>query len=142
MDVSPTSATTPATTASTSSAMPTLSAQDFMNMFTAQLENQDPMQPMDSSSFLNQIAQMDSVETMGELSNTMSGLSNNVNTMTAVAQTTQAQSLIQHQVNYTASDGSTQQATVQSLTIASDGTMNLNLSNQSTIGLGAVTQVF
>jgi flagellar basal-body rod modification protein FlgD len=55
-----TSSTT--TTNSTSQASPTLNYNDFLKLMIAQLQNQDPLNPTDSSQFMSQIAQFSGVE--------------------------------------------------------------------------------
>ncbi len=39
-----------------------LNSDDFLKLFVAQLQNQDPLNPMDSSQFVTQLAQMSQVE--------------------------------------------------------------------------------
>ncbi len=48
--------------ASTSGASSTLNYNDFLQLMVAQLQNQDPLNPTDSSQFMSQIAQFSSVE--------------------------------------------------------------------------------
>lgn len=43
--------------------------QDFLSLLTTQLENQDPLQPMDDSQFFAQMAQLGQVEGIDELNN-------------------------------------------------------------------------
>jgi flagellar basal-body rod modification protein FlgD len=61
--VPPTSsgASTPAPSSSSQSA-PTLGYNDFLQLMIAQLQNQDPLNPTDSSEFMSQIAEFSNVE--------------------------------------------------------------------------------
>jgi flagellar basal-body rod modification protein FlgD len=47
---------------SSSAAAPTLDYDDFLQLMVAQLQNQDPLNPTDSSEFMSQIAEFSNVE--------------------------------------------------------------------------------
>jgi len=49
--------------------------EQFLELMTAQLQNQDPFKPMESGDFLSQIAQFSTVEGIGDLNESFSGLS-------------------------------------------------------------------
>ena len=57
-------------TSSSASGTPaqTLTAQDFMQLLTVQLENQDPTTPMDSNQEMQQIVQISSMQNMSTMS--------------------------------------------------------------------------
>ncbi len=50
-----------------------LTTDDFMNMFLAQLQNQDPTQPMDDSTMLTQLSQMSMLQTFQDLDKSLAG---------------------------------------------------------------------
>jgi flagellar basal-body rod modification protein FlgD len=52
-----------------------LGQEQFLQLMTAQLQNQDPFKPMESGDFLGQIAQFSTVEGIGDLNDAFSGLS-------------------------------------------------------------------
>ena len=52
-----------------------LGQEQFLELMTAQLQNQDPFKPMESGDFLGQIAQFSTVEGIGDLNDSFSGLS-------------------------------------------------------------------
>ena len=52
-----------------------LGQQDFLKLMTAQLQNQDPMQPMENGEFLGQMAQFSTVSSIGEMSKQLQSLS-------------------------------------------------------------------
>jgi flagellar basal-body rod modification protein FlgD len=52
-----------------------LGQEQFLELMTAQLQNQDPFKPMESGDFLGQIAQFSTVEGIGDLNDAFSGLS-------------------------------------------------------------------
>lgn len=84
-----TSATTPVDPNS-----PAALQSNFMTMLIAQMQYQDPTQPMDSSQMTSQLAQIDSVQGISQLNATMSSM---VSAMQS-SQTFQAASLVGKQV--------------------------------------------
>lgn len=117
-----------------------LSPSDFLQMFTAQIANQDPLNPMDQSTFLNQIAQMTSVATMTDLDSTLTKFSGTMSSVLNVQQVSEATTFLGKNVQYTDGSGNTQQGTVSAIQIGSDGTPQL-LVNGNTVGLSSVQQV-
>lgn len=67
-------ATSAATTSATGSNKNILGKDAFMTMMIAQLKNQDPLNPMDGTAFLSQLAQFSSLEQMQNLNDTMTSL--------------------------------------------------------------------
>jgi flagellar basal-body rod modification protein FlgD len=57
-----TSTTPPATSSSASSGTQQISESTFLQLLVAQLQNQDPMQPMDGMQFVTQLAQFSQLE--------------------------------------------------------------------------------
>jgi flagellar basal-body rod modification protein FlgD len=74
----PVSATSAATTlnaqAASTSKNPTLTEQDFLKLFTTQLQYQDPLNPMDTSQMLGQIAQLNTVQAMNDITQAMKNM--------------------------------------------------------------------
>jgi flagellar basal-body rod modification protein FlgD len=52
-----------------------LTQEDFLRLLTVQLQNQDPLKPMEDAQFMGQMAQFASLEQTKELTTTMSKLS-------------------------------------------------------------------
>ncbi|WP_455234524.1 flagellar hook assembly protein FlgD [Thiogranum longum] len=52
-----------------------LGQEEFLQLMTTQLQNQDPFKPMESGDFLTQIAQFSTVEGVGDLNDSFSELS-------------------------------------------------------------------
>ncbi|HEY2251791.1 MAG TPA: flagellar hook capping FlgD N-terminal domain-containing protein [Planctomycetaceae bacterium] len=76
--ISPTSSST--STPSSKNALTgfaALTSQDFMTMLLAELKNQDPTQPVSNSDLLQQLSQMQSLQSNVELNSTLSGFANN-----------------------------------------------------------------
>lgn len=66
---------------STSSTDGTLGKDDFLTLLVTQLENQDPLEPMDNTQFVSQLAQFSSLEGITNLNTTMSGMSSSLTSM-------------------------------------------------------------
>lgn len=67
-------AATSTTTGSTSTTKNTLGKDAFMKMMIAQLQNQDPLNPMDGTQFVAQLAQFSSLEQLQNLNDVMTSL--------------------------------------------------------------------
>jgi flagellar basal-body rod modification protein FlgD len=71
----------------------TLGGTDFLTLMLAQLKNQDPTSPVDSNTFLNQLAQLSEVQGISSLNTSFSTLSSSLTSSQAL----QASSLLGHQ---------------------------------------------
>ncbi len=75
-------------TASTTGASATTSASDlqssFLTMLTTQLQNQDPMNPMDNAQMTSQLAQISTVQGIQSLNSTLTQLMSSYNTTQAL----------------------------------------------------------
>jgi len=130
-----TSSTAGATTGTSgTSGFSSLDQNTFLKLMVAQLRNQDPMNPQDSSQFLAQTAQFTSLEKLTAVA-----------TQTAQANQQQmafgASSLVGKQVTYMAADGKTQvSGSVSSVTFTSEGpvltigTADIPFSNVLSVG--------
>jgi flagellar basal-body rod modification protein FlgD len=113
----PVSAVSGATAAATSTATADrsqLDPQAFLQLLVAQLQYQDPSNPVDTSSFMEQTATLSQVQTM----NTMAS------TLTSLAQAQQAQSataLIGKSVTYADASGVQHSGVVTSAALAATG---------------------
>ena len=76
VQVPQTSATSAATPSAASSAKPALGKQDFLKLLMAQLQNQDPMKPMDDTAMIAQMAQFSALEATQQLNTTIQQTSN------------------------------------------------------------------
>jgi flagellar basal-body rod modification protein FlgD len=70
-----------------------LGGTDFLTLMLAQLQNQDPTSPVDSNTFLTQLAQLSEVQGITQLNTSFSSLSSSL----ASNQALQASSLLGHQ---------------------------------------------
>jgi flagellar basal-body rod modification protein FlgD len=55
-----------------------LTMNDFLTLMTAQLQNQDPLDPSDSNQFLSQLSELSTVEGITQLNTSMTTLSNSM----------------------------------------------------------------
>jgi len=71
-----TATSTASSSAVSSSAKPALGKQDFLKLLMAQLQNQDPMKPMDDTAMIAQMAQFSALEATQQLNATIQQSSN------------------------------------------------------------------
>src|SRR5690242_18307249 len=134
MDISAIAAPAPAASvpsaapaaAAASSSGSTLDYNAFLKLLVAEMQNQDPTDPMDTSQYVAQFAGFANVEQGMQINDKLSGL------MTSFA-LSQAEGVIGHTV--TSADGKTS-GTVVSLTIGSDGSLLAKLDNGDQMILG------
>jgi flagellar basal-body rod modification protein FlgD len=65
-------------TSGSSSSVGGLTMNDFLTLMTAQLQNQDPLNPTDSNQFLSQLSELSTVEGITQLNTSMSTLSDSM----------------------------------------------------------------
>ncbi|QJW94380.1 Flagellar basal-body rod modification protein FlgD [Frigoriglobus tundricola] len=103
-----------------------LSTNQFLQLLVAQLQNQDPLNPVNPQDFVTQLATLNSVEGLNSLNTSFSQ-------MLQLQQLTQGASLIGKTVNYTPTNGSPTTGTVSAVT-AQNGQFVLTVgSNQVTL---------
>ncbi len=71
---------TSATAAAASSSNTTLGQSDFLKLMTAQMQNQDPFNPVDNTQMVAQMAQFSSLAGISEMSSTLKGISEKLGT--------------------------------------------------------------
>jgi flagellar basal-body rod modification protein FlgD len=89
----PTTGTGSSSTSASNAATGTLGGTDFLTLMLAQLQNQDPTSPVDSNTFLTQLAQLSEVQGITSLNTNFSALSSSLTSNQAL----QASSLLGHQ---------------------------------------------
>lgn len=67
-----------AATGASTSGVGGLTMNDFLTLMTAQLQNQDPLNPTDSNQFLQQLSELSTVEGITQLNTSVSTLSNSM----------------------------------------------------------------
>ncbi len=76
----PVTGTRTSTVSTTTDKTKSLGKQDFLKLLMAQLQNQDPMKPMDDTQMIAQMAQFSALEASQQLNSTMQ-TSNNMQTV-------------------------------------------------------------
>jgi flagellar basal-body rod modification protein FlgD len=123
-----------ATSSSSSSVNPlqSISVNDFTKMLVTELQNQDPTQPMSNTDLMNQVSQIQAIESNQQLTTTLQSV--------ALGQSiASAGNLIGRTVSGLDSNGNQVSGTVASASI-SNGSAVLNVGN-STIALSNITQI-
>jgi len=100
-----------------------LGQNQFLQLLMTQLQNQDPMSPMDNTQFIAQMAQFSSLEQMTNLVSATQA-------MNANNEVAQSVSLIGHNVTYTNADGSTGSGVVSEVDVSS-GNVQLKVGDTS-----------
>jgi flagellar basal-body rod modification protein FlgD len=78
----------PAAAATAGGALQTLTTGDFLTLMSAQLKNQDPLNPTDSNQFLAQLAQLSTVSGIASMNTTMTNLSTSLLSSQALSSAT------------------------------------------------------
>jgi flagellar basal-body rod modification protein FlgD len=91
-----------------------INEQDFIQLFVSELQFQDPMQPLDNSQFLTQLAQFVGIEQQSE---EVTGI-NNLATLDSSDQTL---ALLSHTVQVSNADGSTTTGQVSGIQYSTNG---------------------
>jgi flagellar basal-body rod modification protein FlgD len=106
-----TGSSTTTTTNSASTATPTLGYNDFLQLLLAQMQNQDPLNPTDSTEYVSQLASFSNVEQGINMNSKLDQLLVDTNL-------TQASTLVGHTIK--SADGSTS-GTITSVRVDSSG---------------------
>jgi flagellar basal-body rod modification protein FlgD len=101
--VSDTSSTSSASTSSTSSSNTSVTKNDFLKLLIAQMKNQDPLNPMDGTQYVSELAQFSSLEEMQNMNDNLTTSINANYTLTQSINNTLAANLIGKDVEVTAS---------------------------------------
>lgn len=105
----------------------TLGQDDFLKLLVTQLENQDPMQPMDNTQSIAEMAQFSSLEQMNNVATAINTLNQNMASFLQQSSITQGAAMIGKYVNGLDTDGTTQiQGIVKSVKVT-DGAMQLQI---------------
>jgi flagellar basal-body rod modification protein FlgD len=105
----------------------------FMKLLIANLQHQDPMQPQDSSAYMQQLSQMTMVEQMTSVAATAKNTAESQQAAAAVQ-------LIGRTVTYLDADGNTQSGVVEKADVSGDRP-TLTIAGTDGIDAGLVMQV-
>lgn len=122
-----------AATSAASTANGDLDKEAFMNLLVAQLRNQDPSSPMDTSQMMAQTTQLSTMEKLTELSDTQ-------RESFALQMRMAATDLVGKQVSWTDADGADQTGSVSSVSFAGPvPTVKIGTSDVALDAVSAVT---
>lgn len=116
--------------ASSSSSAPSASVDydEFLQLLIAQMQNQDPTSPMDSTQYMSQFAQFSSVEQSIQTNSKLDSL-------LASSSLTQADALIGHTAEFVEDDGTQTSAKITAVSIIQGGAV-ATLEDGSQVRLG------
>jgi flagellar basal-body rod modification protein FlgD len=129
----PTSGTPAAGTQVENKAASNLGKDDFLKLFVAQLQHQDPMNPTDNNEFMGQMAQYSALEQMTNVAKSSETISANTGM-------SQALGLLGKTVTYIDKDGGSHTGAVDKV-ITADGAAKLTIGGVDGIDPGAVSEV-
>jgi flagellar basal-body rod modification protein FlgD len=110
-----------------------LGKDDFLKLFVAQLQHQDPMNPMQDSDFMGQMASFSSLEQISNLAAVNSQMAANLSSTSAIG-------LIGRTVSYVDANDEIQTGVVEKVTTAG-GTPSLTVAGVDGIEPSTITQV-
>ncbi len=120
-----------------------LGSDVFLQLMMVQLQNQNPLEPMDNTEFLSQQAMFTQVSSLQEMNEKMTKYGDALlNANNASNQLTQATQLVGKDITATDPDDATKTITgkVDSVTYGADGTVTLSV-NGKEIPVGSISQV-
>lgn len=106
-------------TLSSNGSMYGLSTDDFLKLFLAQLQNQDPTAPIDNAQMLGELSQMTQIQTLQQVQKSLEG-----------SQLAQSSALIGKRVTGTDVDGKPVDGVVSMVTQSSDAGLVLKVGSQ------------
>jgi len=152
----PTTPTTAASTATGTSSMNSLAdTNTFMQLLVAQMQNQDPLNPLDGTQYVSQLSQLTATEQISNMATKMADMSSIVDNLNTSVLVGQLSSMIGQDVTWTTSssvkddDGNTTTQTVQHTGTAqgvtiTDGTPSLVVKEGegvTTVAVGELTLI-
>ncbi|MGA2955269.1 MAG: flagellar hook capping FlgD N-terminal domain-containing protein [Thermodesulfobacteriota bacterium] len=116
-------------TAASAQSITTLTQQDFMNLFVAQMQYQNPLEPMSDSDMATQLAQLNTVNALTTMNNTL----NEMMTNQASQNNLQATSLIGKTIEATGNSLSIQNGVVSNgaYQLSQPGNVTIQISDSS-----------
>jgi flagellar basal-body rod modification protein FlgD len=111
----------------------TLGKDDFLKLFVAQLQHQDPMNPMQDSDFMGQMASFSTLEQVTNMAVANQSVAASLSSSSAI-------NLIGRSVTWTDSDDLTHTGTVEKVTVT-DGKPSLTVSGTDGVDPATITQV-
>ena len=134
MSVSAIGSSTDATATNQTSAPQQMSGQDFMKLFMAQMQYQNPLEPTSNSEMMQQISEMSSLQMNTEL---VTGIQKIMNQGSLL----QASGMIGKTVQYLLPSGDPTTGVVQSVNVGNDGKVSVSFINGVQTALDQIRQI-
>ncbi len=107
---------------------------DFLKLFVAQLQHQDPLKPMEDKEFMGQMASFSTLEQVAKLATANEKLASTLSLTGSLG-------FIGRTVTYTDKTGATHTGAVERVQTAKDGTVSLTVAGTSGVDPTTITQV-
>lgn len=133
-----TSFSTNAGTSVLSTSKATYGNNPFLQLLTAQLQNQTPLEPVDNESFMNQMASYTTMQEQRDLNTNLLKLLDYQGVLARVQGLGQGSALLGRDVTYADEAGTEQSGTVESVYVAETGDVHLRLQGGKDIDMRAV----
>lgn len=111
-----------------------VSTKEFLDLFVAEMQNQDPMEPLSNTDMLTQISQITNVQLMTDLAAGIGSLTDQNRVLLASG-------LLGKTVEYTLPTGLPAFAQVTDVSVDGEGAVELGLDNGNRIGLDDISRV-
>ena len=111
-----------------------LGKDDFLKLFVAQLQHQDPSSPMDANQSMEQMASFSMVEQLTNLASENTKIAHDLATSSAVG-------LIGRTVTWKDSAGTTHTGAVERVATSTDGSPSLTVAGTPGVDPSSITQV-
>jgi flagellar basal-body rod modification protein FlgD len=133
--IPPTTGGSPATaTQAASGKNSDLGKDDFLKLFVAQLQHQDPMSPMENSDFMGQMASFSTLEQVSNMASANVKIADNLASSHAIG-------LIGRTVEWTDEEGAVHTGAVERVTNTSGGKPSLTVGGIDGVDPASITQV-
>ena len=107
---------------------------DFLKLFVAQLQHQDPLKPMEDKEFMGQMASFSTLEQVAKLATASEKLASTLSLTGSLG-------FIGRTVTYTDTAGVTRTGAVERVQTAKDGTVSLTVAGTDGVDPKTITQV-
>lgn len=111
-----------------------LGKDDFLKLFVAQLQHQDPMKPMEDSAFMGQMASFSTLEQVSNMASANAKMATNLGLSQSIG-------LIGRTVTYTDAEGAARTGVVERVANAKDGGPRLTIGGTDGVDPTKITQV-
>jgi flagellar basal-body rod modification protein FlgD len=135
------SSTTPSTSTSPVTARARGSDNPFLSLLIANLRNQTPTEPVDNSSFMNQMAQLSSMEEQKHLNDNLGELLRFQGALARLDGLSRGAGLLGKEIEFVSMDGqTTSNGVVESIRVDEQGIVRLKVGNDE-INIGQVVGI-